>query len=357
MFTFPSFQFSLSATKSTLTGIDIAHRALQLVELGIATKQPPLLLHYASVALPLDAINDGQIDKIDLVIEALRELLEQSGSTAAEVAMSIPASLTTILLPAEQYSMKLAHKEWIHVAEHALANQLGYPLQQACIDVHRVASPDADGRVRLLVAAVPKESIDDRLAIAEAVGLNLRAIEPDCYAQYAACLRDPAHGLDQRNGSGEQQTGILGIDGKLLQLCLFNGPCAAPRMVYQATPLSQSQRTPETVAGLVPDLWQRCVALAKSTMPPPPLTTDPTHPTQPTNPTKVILAGAHLATPACQRSLQSVLPRSVSIQLGMPFFGMKVASDQDDAILREYGAPYLTACGLALGLSRQRTAR
>jgi type IV pilus assembly protein PilM len=348
LFTLPRL---LSRTKPTLTGIDISSRAIRLVELHITTTHPPVIVRHASEALPMDAVSNGNIEKIDLVIQTLRDLLEKCGSAAREVAMNIPSCLTTTaLLPMEQQGAKVRRTQLIVMAQHALASLVPYPIEQACIDVQLSESTHGNTHQHLLIAAAPRDCIDDRLAIAEAAGLDLLAIEPDCYAQYATCLRDPSHGLGNTTNSTSQLTGMFSIDGNTLQLTLFIGPSASPRMVYLSAPLPQSQRTPDGLAKLLPGLWQRGLELVATSIPPA---------THDTLSKKIILTGPQLATPAYQKQIQSVLPPAVgvNISISMPFFGMTLIGDVDTAILKEHGSPYLTACGLALGLHRQQAAR
>lgn len=315
----------------------------------MTAKQPPVILRHATEALPMEAINNGHIDKIDLVIQALRNLLEKSGSAAREVAMNIPASLTTtVLLPVAQTNKKARYTELTGMARQALASLVNYPIQQACIDVHLLASTCENAHHHLLVAAAPREAIDDRLAIAEAVGLDLLAIEPDCYAQYASCLRDPVHRLGNTADNTMQQTGMLCIEGNTLQLVLFIGSRTSPQMVLQSAPLTQSQRTPQGLARLLPGLWQRSMELVAARILPAASDRLSQH---------IILTGPHVATPASQKQLQSVLPPSVSMSISMPFFGMTVSNDGDASVLQEYGSPYLTACGLALALHKQQVAK
>ncbi|MBB3212592.1 Tfp pilus assembly PilM family ATPase [Herbaspirillum sp. Sphag1AN] len=346
MFTLPRL---LSRTKPTLTGLDISSRAIRLVELHITAKAPPVIVRHASEALPMDAINNGHIEKIDLVIQTLRDLLEKCGSTAREVAMNIPACLTTtVLLPVEQRVTKPRHTQLTVMAQQALASLVPYPIQQACIDIQLPESTQGNAHQHVLVAAVHRDCVDDRLAIAEAAGLDLLAIEPDCYAQYATCLRNPGHGLGNTANCTAQLTGILCIDGNALQLALFISPNASPRMVSLSAPLPQSQRTPDGLARLLPGLWQRSLELFATSMP------STTHNSLSE---KIILTGPQLATPACQKQMQSVLPPAVEVSISMPFFGMTLIGDGDTSILKEHGSPYLTACGLALGLHRQKAAR
>ena len=75
-----------------MLGIDISSSSVKLVELG-RDKAGALVLERCAIE-PLERgwVVDGNIEKFDEVVEALRRLVKKSGTRAKNAALALPAS-------------------------------------------------------------------------------------------------------------------------------------------------------------------------------------------------------------------------------------------------------------------------
>ena len=99
-----SFFDSLISTKSApVAGLDISASSVKLVELTQGRPGSFSLEHCAIEPLERGWITDGNIEKFDEVVEAVRRVVRKSGTKAKRVSMAIPASVVItkkIVLPA-----------------------------------------------------------------------------------------------------------------------------------------------------------------------------------------------------------------------------------------------------------------
>ena len=309
MFALPSF---FRQTPAALTGLDLAHREIRLVELGPGT--PLRLERCACAALSLGAIGNDGIEDLDLVSTAVQRLWQSSASRSQRVAMSIPAaSATTALLPLPPATRLDDDDQLMALARRHFAELLPYPVPQACIDFC-IPTATPEGTPQLLIAAAHRDLIEDRLAIAEAAGLEVASIEIDSYAQYAAW---------QRNTQATAMTGLLHIDATELQLSML----VDARMICLQQ--SAAQEHCSALAASAARLWQSALARAK--------------PGADSTPHLVLTSAT---TPALLAALRQQIQANISS--ATPFAGMALDAAIDAQQLAHTGISYLTACGLAL---------
>ena len=97
-----AFELPFFSKTPPLIGLDIGSSSVKLVELSEAGGTLRLE-RYAIEPLPRGAVVDGNIDKIDLVAEAVKRAWRRSGTRIKNVAMALPASAVItkrIALPA-----------------------------------------------------------------------------------------------------------------------------------------------------------------------------------------------------------------------------------------------------------------
>ena len=93
-----------------MLGIDISSSSVKLVELG-RDKAGALVLERCAIE-PLERgwVVDGNIEKFDEVVEALRRLVKKSGTRAKNAALALPASAVItkrIVLPGGMSDLEL----------------------------------------------------------------------------------------------------------------------------------------------------------------------------------------------------------------------------------------------------------
>lgn len=171
-----------------LLGLDISSSSVKLVELGRHASGQLLLAHCGQELLQPGWVQDGQIDKFDEVVQAVRRLVKRSGSKARHVAMALPASSVIsrkIRLPAGLSEADL------ELQVEAEANQyIPFPMDEVNLDFCTIG-PNAMSvdEIDVMIAASRKEKVLDMLGLAEAAGLKLSVLDVKTYALHRAAAR------------------------------------------------------------------------------------------------------------------------------------------------------------------------
>jgi len=297
------------------SGLDIGTHAIRLVELSAIDQTSPQLERHASAPLPRAAISNDGIEDLDLVCDTLQQLWQTSGTRSRRVVIGIPAASATTALAAldvmtddDRQLRALAHRHAAHL--------LPYSAQQACIEYRLLRT--AQDKPELLIAATRKDVVEDRLAIAEALGLEVVAMEIDSYAQYAAWQRTTGHGRDQR------LTGLLQIDEHGIQLSLL----VAARTICLQQPHARSPMPADLLACAVVQLWRQALSQVGVA----------SHDAR--------TEQHHLVLTSClQPPILNTLRQQLRLQVATPFTGMTLACGID---VPDNSMAYLSACGLAM---------
>ncbi len=193
-----AFELPFSPQTPPLIGLDIGSSSVKLVELSDAGGNLMRLERYAIEALPRGAVVDGNIDKIDIVAEAVKRAWRRAGSRIKNVAMALPASAVItkrIALPAN------LREEELEMQVESEANQyIPFALDEVSLDF-QVLGPisNAPDDVEVLIAASRKEKVEDRMAVAQAAGLKPVVVDVESYAMRSALERL----IEQLPNSGE----------------------------------------------------------------------------------------------------------------------------------------------------------
>ena len=177
-----------SRQSAPLLGVDISSSSVKLVELGRHASGQLLLAHCGQELLQPGWVQDGQIDKFDEVVEAVRRLVRRSGSKARQVAMALPASSVIsrkIRLPAGLSEADL------ELQVEAEANQyIPFPMDEVNLDFCTIG-PNAMSvdEIDVMIAVSRKEKVQDMLGLAEAAGLKLSVLDVQTYALRRAAAR------------------------------------------------------------------------------------------------------------------------------------------------------------------------
>ena len=142
-------------------GLDISSSSAKLVELGQTSGGEFVLERFASEPFEKGWITDGQIEKFDEVADAVRRVVQKSGSKTKQVVMAMPQSAVItkkIMLPAG------LREEELELQVESEANQyIPFSLDEVSLDFC-VIGPSATsvGDVEVLIAASRKDRVQDR---------------------------------------------------------------------------------------------------------------------------------------------------------------------------------------------------
>ncbi|TWC69839.1 pilus assembly protein PilM [Herbaspirillum sp. SJZ099] len=132
--------------------------------------------------------NDGRIDDFELLAHGCRRLMRQHMIHAGAVAMAIPAAtvtLTPLVLPASSNELQRLAQVRAEAAAHRRQS-----LDELALDYRVLGpAPASPADVQVLAVTAPAMLVEDRLALAEALGLQARAVVADGWS-LATFLRD-----------------------------------------------------------------------------------------------------------------------------------------------------------------------
>ena len=169
-------------------GLDLSSSGAKLVELGMDASGGYVLERLAAESFEKGWIVDGQVEKFDEVVEAVRRLVAKSGTRTRNVVMGMPPSAVItkkITLPAG------LGEEEMEIQVESEANQyIPFSLDEVSLDFCVVGpSLVSAGDVEVLIAASRKDRVQDRQGLAEAAGLKPVIIDIESHASRLAMAR------------------------------------------------------------------------------------------------------------------------------------------------------------------------
>lgn len=183
-----------------LIGVDISSSAVKMLELGRSGKDMRRVERYAIVPMSKEAVVDGAIAKQELVEAALLACWKALDSKTRDVALALPASAVItkkIMLPGT------ATDDEIDTQVTAEANQMAaFSLDEVSLD-YQILGPNAKNPTEndALVVVSRRDRVEERVAIAEAVGLKTLIMDVDAFATLTA-YEQMAFQLPE-NGAGQ----------------------------------------------------------------------------------------------------------------------------------------------------------
>ncbi len=171
-----------------MLGLDISSSSVKLVELGQGKTGNLVLERCAIEPLERGWITDGNIEKFDEVAEAVRRLVNKSGTKTKNVAMALsPSAVITkkIFLPGGMSDQELELQVEVEANQY-----IPFPLDEVSLDFCVIGpSATSAGDIEVLIAASRKEKVQDIQGLAEAAGLKPVIIDVESYASRLATNR------------------------------------------------------------------------------------------------------------------------------------------------------------------------
>ena len=118
-------------------------------------------------------------ETVDAVVRVVQEVLGEFSVRRANVIVSVPAhlcSIRTVTLPFSD------ERRLVPVVPFEVEPQLPYPLEELVIDYQPIVAEN--GNTRLLVAALPKKTLEPFLTLLSRAGIDPSTVELDAMALY-----------------------------------------------------------------------------------------------------------------------------------------------------------------------------
>jgi type IV pilus assembly protein PilM len=340
-----------------MIGLDISSSSVKLVELGQSPNGDYVLERFASEPFEKGWIADGQIEKFDEVADAVRRVVQKSGTRAKQVVMAMPQSAVItkkIVLPAG------LREEELELQVESEANQyIPFSLDEVSLDFCVIGpSPTSHGDVDVLIAASRKDRVQDRQGLAEAAGLKPVVLDIESHASRLAMGRIvqglPNEGHDAlvalfEIGADTTSLKVLRDDELLYDRDQAFGGAQLTSLISRQYGFSFEEAEQKKLNGDLPEDYESTIlepfvdsmsqeigrALQYF------FTSTPHHKVH-----YVMLAGG-TATLAGLKERVTELTGFASMVVN-PFENMKLGSSVREAKVRREAPSYLTACGLAM---------
>ena len=340
-----------------MIGLDISSSSAKLVELGKASNGDFVLERLATEPFEKGWITDGQIEKFDEVVGAVRRLIDKSGSKTRQVVLAMPQSAVItkrINLPAG------LRDEELELQVESEANQyIPFSLDEVSLDFCVIGpSPTSSGDVEVLIAASRKERVQDRQGLAEAAGLKPVVLDIESHAALLAISRVvdtlPNRGRDAlialfEIGADTTSLKVLREGEMLYDRDQAFGGSQLTSLISRQYGFSFEEAEQKKLAGELPDDYEgqiltpfvdslsQEIGRALQYF----FTSTPHHKVH-----YVMLAGGTATLPGLKDRVTELT--GFASMIVNPFDGMKIGSAVREAKVRKEAPSYLTACGLAM---------
>ena len=351
------FDTLMKRKHAPMIGLDISSSSVKIVELGQTSTGAYVLERFAVETIEKGWIVDGQIEKFDEVVEAVKRAVLRSGTKTRHVAMAMPASQVItkkIMLPDG-----LREEELEQQVETEANQYIPFSLDEVSLDFCVIgASPSSAGDVEVLIAASRRDRVQDRQALAESAGLRPVVLDIESHAARLAMSRVvlglPNEGRDAlvalfEIGADTTSLNVLRDDETLYERDQAFGGSQLTQLISRQYGFSYEEAEQKKLASELPvdyevSLLAPCVdslsqeigrALQYF------FTSTPHHKVH-----YVMLAGGSASLPGLKDRVTG-LTGFASIVVN-PFENMTLGSAVRESKLRREAPSYLTACGLAM---------
>jgi type IV pilus assembly protein PilM len=340
-----------------MLGLDISSSSVKLVELGQSATGEYVLERFASEPFEKGWIADGQIEKFDEVADAVRRVVQKSGTKTRHVAMAMPQSAVItkkIMLPAG------LREEDMELQVESEANQyIPFSLDEVSLDFCVIGpSTTSQGDVEVLIAASRKDRVQDRQGLAEAAGLKPMVLDIESHASRMAMSRI-IEALP--NGGHEALVALFEIGAETTSLKVLRdddmlydrdqafGGAQLTTLISRQYGFSFEEAEQKKLSGDLPEDYEGTIlqpfvdslsqevgrALQYF------FTSTPHHKVH-----YVMLAGGTATLPGLKERVTELT--GFASMVVNPFENMKLGSGVREAKVRREAPSYLTACGLAM---------
>lgn len=197
-----------------LIGADISSSSVKMVELSSAGKGRYRLERYSIEPIPPEAVVDGNIMNLEQVGDSVRRGWKRLGTRIKSLSMALPAAAVItkkITVDAGQTEDELEEQV------EAEANQyIPFALEEVNLDFQVLGpAPENPEQVEVMLAASRKEKVEDRVAVAESVGLKTVVMDIDSFAAQNAFEMMAA---DLPDGGEGQSIALIDVGASIMNI-------------------------------------------------------------------------------------------------------------------------------------------
>lgn len=174
---FPCLQ-TLTTLSPPVFGLDITSSAVKLLALSQKESQYHVE-SYGTVSLPPGAIVENDIKNVGLVANAIKKVIEQSGTSLKHAAISIPGSL--VITKVIELDTDFDEDETEVQVEMAVSRYIPYPMSEVSFDFQILEPSSNQGKKKILVIATRQTNIDTRVNVLTEAGVVPEIVDVEPY--------------------------------------------------------------------------------------------------------------------------------------------------------------------------------
>ena len=170
--------FKITSSKAGLIGLDISSTSVKLLELK-STKQGYKVVSYIVEPLPANAVNEKNLQDVEVVGEAIRRAMKRADTRTKTAALAVPSAMVItkiITMPANLRDHEMEAQIQLEADQY-----IPYPLDEINLDFQVLGPSNESGSVDVLLAASRSENVEDRTAAAEIGGLTVTVVDVEPY--------------------------------------------------------------------------------------------------------------------------------------------------------------------------------
>ena len=166
--------------QSLVLGIDISTAAIKLLELSKSGSRYRVE-NYSVAPLPQDAVVDKNITDVDVVAEAIKKAVKQSGTKSKQACVAVAGSsvMTKIISMPSSLSEEEMEDQILVEADQYVP----YALDEVNLDFEiQGVTEGNEEMVDVLLAACRRENVEDRVEALEKAGLKATIVDVEAFA-------------------------------------------------------------------------------------------------------------------------------------------------------------------------------
>ncbi len=165
---------------SAVLGIDISTAAIKLLELSRSGARYKVE-SYSVAPLPQDAVVDKNIANIDVIANAIKMAVRQSGTRTKDACVAVAGSsvMTKVIsLPGSLAEDEMEEQILVEADQY-----VPYSLDEVNLDFEvQGVSEDNPEMVNVLLAASRRENVEDRVEVLEKAGLKAKIVDVEAFS-------------------------------------------------------------------------------------------------------------------------------------------------------------------------------
>jgi len=170
--------------QTTVLGIDISTAAIKLLELSLSGARYKVE-SYAVAPLPQDSMVDKNITNMDVIANAIKVAIKQSGTKTKNACVAVAGSsvMTKVIsMPASLTEDEMEEQILVEADQY-----VPYSLDEVNLDFEiQQQTENKSDMVDVLLAASRRENVDDRVEALENAGLKAKIVDVEAFAMEKA---------------------------------------------------------------------------------------------------------------------------------------------------------------------------